>query len=512
MGVGKDMAIVEYSPTIPSKIVHLIRNPFDNLVARLHMGVNKREKRGEDKEELAKFSSSKEGFRNWCKNFDEKYAQQEKDSPLLDQSMVKEYTDLPCHAEWYRFVQWHNLAVEVAKKRDLPVHMLYYEDYTTRFNATVDGLLEFLELPVIQEPLDFIPGKTYQDFYDVKDARLAARFVHELATPQVWLLLRHYFTDFLDDTDATPKLPPASELGVERATRPAVAWLMSFPNSGTSFTISNTEHMSNSSTATNYAKGREDALPVRQDLTDGPFLHKPFGNIPQYVMTKTHCTGYCDECPAKKYVHTLDSFIDGCTLSHKPVGDDSVNVHYDASVPERAIHLLRDPFDNTKARLHLALKKRKRDRGWSDEKAAEYRTKEGFQAWCGFLDQKFDDTDMHSPLIDDHVKELLQGVPCRAEWYRYTQWHNLAIATTQRLNLPVHVLYYESYTDNFDATVKDLFEFLELPVVKDPLPFIPGKTYKDDFYEADQIEAAKRLVRALATDDCWALLKRYFED
>jgi hypothetical protein len=79
----------------------------------------------------------------------------------------------------------------------------------------------------------------------------------------------------------------------------------------------------------------------------------------------------------------------------------------------------------------------------------------------------------------------------------------------QRLNLPVHVLT-TSYTKDYDETVTRLFDFLELPKVKEPLDFIPGKSYSD-YFDTKQTRAAKRLVRALATPDCWALLGPYFE-
>lgn len=501
---------VSYSSTVPEKIVHLIRNPFDNLVGRIHLGIKKRRQEGQSEEELAQFQNSKEGVQAWCNHFDPKFVQKELNSPLLDQTLFRRFQSLPCRAEWFRYVQWHNLATELTKRRRLPTHVFYYEDYTADYNGTVQQLFDFLDLPIVQEPLYFIPGKTYTHFYDTEDARAAAHFVRELATPDAWMLLRHYFIDLLDDSEMQPKLQLTS--GIDRnldttETRPAVAWLMSFPNSGTSYTITNTEKMSNASTASNYAKDWDPVVAVREELTNGPFLHKPFGNVPKYVLTKTHCSGYCDECGLDRSVQTVDDFEKGCTLGHTPGGV----VTYATTVPEKAVHLIRNPFDNIVARMHLAVKQRKRERGWSAEQAAAFKSKEGFQSWCTFVDEKFDNADKDSPLIDRRVRKLLNDVPCRGDWFRYVQWHNLAIETTKRLNLPVHILYYESYTVEYDETVDRLFEFLELPKVNEPHKFVPGKTYSD-YFDVKQTRAAKRLVRALATPDCWALLRPYFED
>jgi hypothetical protein len=265
--------------------------------------------------------------------------------------------------------------------------------------------------------------------------------------------------------------------------------------------------MSDASTASNYAKDWDDVVPVRSELTNGPFLHKPFANVPKYVLTKTHCSGYCEDCTLRRSVQTVDAFEKGCTQGH---AQDGGLITYAPTVPEKAVHLIRDPFDNIVARMHLSIKKRLREGEWSAEEATAAKSKEGFQSWCSIVDQKFDDTEKDSPLIDRRVRKLLNDLPCRGDWFRYIQWHNLAIETMQRLNLPVHVLYYEDYSNDYAATVQQLFDFLELPTVKEPLHFIPGKTYSD-YFDIKQTRAAKRLVRALATPDCWALLRPYFE-
>jgi len=75
---------------------------------------------------------------------------------------------------------------------------------------------------------------------------------------------------------------------------------------------------------------------------------------------------------------------------------------------------------------------------------------------------------------------------------------------------PVHYLFYEEYTRNYNKTVDDLFAFLHVEKAVDPLAFIPGKTY-GNLYSEKAKRAAARLVQALATPECWELLKRYFE-
>jgi len=268
--------------------------------------------------------------------------------------------------------------------------------------------------------------------------------------------------------------------------------------------------MSNISSASNRERSK---VTVRPEFEDGPFVYHPenYDAPPSYILTKTHCEGYCDDCPPERFVMTIDSFEKECRTARKYniTTGRYYKVVYNSSVPKRAVHLLRNPFDNLVARLHLAVKRR-HDLGWTEEQLSPFsNSREGLLAWCDFIDKKNEKKIKRTPLITSGIKKLFIGLPCAAEWYRYVQWHNLAIETTQRLHLPTHVLYYENYTDHFDETVSELLNFLELPSVSNPKSFIPGKTYLH-FFSEDEARAAAELVRALASVDCWKLISHYF--
>jgi hypothetical protein len=91
-----------------------------------------------------------------------------------------------------------------------------------------------------------------------------------------------------------------------------VVWLMSFPNSGTSYTIDAVRELTITTTATNYGlegamKDQEStpAFPDMEEAKNGPFLHVTPGreiNIPKLLLTKTHCGGYCSSCMAPQMV------------------------------------------------------------------------------------------------------------------------------------------------------------------------------------------------------------------
>mmetsp|Transcript_14038 Transcript_14038/g.29567 ORF Transcript_14038/g.29567 Transcript_14038/m.29567 type:complete len:253 (-) Transcript_14038:71-829(-) len=205
-----------------------------------------------------------------------------------------------------------------------------------------------------------------------------------------------------------------------------IAWLLSFPNSGTSYTTKLVKRVTQTSTATNYGEESDfldpvtgGNVPVVKWSSGGPFwassrsssssnriIHDDVdhrGDLSSpLVLTKTHCTGRCVSCTAKEYLKNLTEFYNGCQTgkryhvvagnyaNHAEISSNSTAVavivdkntktrhsivkkyqktlevtHYDAAkLVTKAIHLLRNPLDNIVARFHLA-RKRSRKKGES---------------------------------------------------------------------------------------------------------------------------------------------------
>jgi hypothetical protein len=79
--------------------------------------------------------------------------------------------------------------------RKIPTHVVYYEHYATRFNETIQGLANFLELPIRSPPLEFVTGKTYADMFNHSEMEAASHLAKHLASPPCWNLIGHYFRD-----------------------------------------------------------------------------------------------------------------------------------------------------------------------------------------------------------------------------------------------------------------------------------------------------------------------------
>ena len=200
---------------------------------------------------------------------------------------------------------------------------------------------------------------------------------------------------------------------------PELAWLMSYPNSGTSYTIQYVMSKSNTTVGTNYEKELEydKSIPLFKSSEIGPFiLLKDMNLPPKYILTKTHCDGYSDSLSLDRYMINSYQFQLGCATtissnSEKKLYAPSVNV-------KKIIRLVRNPFDNVVSNYNLWSKKHSTD----NEKG-----RDGFKEYC----KKFDDGFYIESLKQQgskneyvkkmvaQVKDHLNGVPCHQQFIRY---------------------------------------------------------------------------------------------
>ena len=97
---------------------------------------------------------------------------------------------MPCHADFYRCVHWHNLAFEVAEKLSIDSHAINYEDYSDKLDETVSGMLKYLELPKASKE------ELSHDHFDKLQMNTIALFVHELASDNTWKHVKNYYNKF----------------------------------------------------------------------------------------------------------------------------------------------------------------------------------------------------------------------------------------------------------------------------------------------------------------------------
>ena len=184
-------------------------------------------------------------------------------------------------------------------------------------------------------------------------------------------------------------------------------------------------------------------------------------------------------------------------------------VHYSANSAARvrkAIHLIRDPFNNIVARFHLEYNNHK---AASNNFTVQFpNNATGFRSWCDDLDRQYHRKENKTKLISSEIKAYFDAVPCHSEFFRYTQWHNMALKVLEKLAIPSYTLYYESYESSFELTLRGILHFLELERVGKASPFIAGKAYHG-YYMKTELVTTMQLIKAVSTPEVWSLVQRY---
>eukprot|EP00543_Licmophora_paradoxa_P011976 CAMPEP_0202460706 /NCGR_PEP_ID=MMETSP1360-20130828/45453_1 /ASSEMBLY_ACC=CAM_ASM_000848 /TAXON_ID=515479 /ORGANISM="Licmophora paradoxa, Strain CCMP2313" /LENGTH=129 /DNA_ID=CAMNT_0049082475 /DNA_START=247 /DNA_END=636 /DNA_ORIENTATION=- len=126
------------------------------------------------------------------------------------------------------------------------------------------------------------------------------------------------------------------------------------------------------------------------------------------------------------------------------------------------------------------------------------------------IDRKYHDQEQANRIWDDQVLKLLEDVPCRADFYRWVLWHDMAFAMTTDMQIPVHIIHYEDYETNFNKTVGDLVQFLQVETVGEPDTFKKGLRYKD-YFTKEQQKKVGLAAKQLALPATWNNIKHYFD-
>lgn len=258
----------------------------------------------------------------------------------------------------------------------------------------------------------------------------------------------------------------------------------------------------NLSTATNHGQevDRVGRFAVRPDVADSPFLLMPGLATPRLVLTKTHCSGYCFDCAP---VRSTEEFMAACRSGTYSDKGRIQKALYPTTLVGKAVHIIRSPYDGLVSRMRHSLYS-KRTPIFTEENRKIFSSASGLLPWCQHMDERFRLSTMSN--VSEFAAWL--EVPCYSLIIRYTLWHNAAVDTVRRLDLPVLVVHYENYTSNFESTVGGILDFLELKARHPPPPFESGKTYHDMFADSHARDLAG-IVWSLATEETRSLVGHY---
>jgi hypothetical protein len=306
---------------------------------------------------------------------------------------------------------------------------------------------------------------------------------------------------------------------------PHIAWLMSFPNSGTSYTMTMVARSSNKSHATNYGDevtpaDEPNSLSIYPRRPEGPFwpgmsgkLHTPRDLPDKYVITKTHCGSRCVDCGPDEYIETPLQFLKRCALGHARLTPAKQRRKYDVEYPPervyKAIHLYRNPFHNIIARYHLEHRHKgyKNNTKWLKEHSND---SNGLHQWCKDLGKTYQKQDIQFYGSKDKIPKA----PCHGEFYKWIQWHNLVyegvdIIIDSHHDVPLHTVFYEDYTTKVNETALDILNFLELKQVSPFREFAARSDY-DGYFTSKEIKQITSLIQSIAINRTWIDIQHYF--
>jgi len=166
----------EYDIGLVSSAIHLFRDPFDNLVSRFHFA---RKRYKKDPEWLEKYPKDSTGFREWCEDIRVKYG--EYDELYFPEDIMNATNGVPCYADFFRYIQWHNHAWSIIRKLDIPVLILHYEEYQSKFDVSISRILDFLDLPQRSIPEKFHLSN-YSDHFSSEERMAATTFMKKIAS------------------------------------------------------------------------------------------------------------------------------------------------------------------------------------------------------------------------------------------------------------------------------------------------------------------------------------------
>jgi len=298
-------------------------------------------------------------------------------------------------------------------------------------------------------------------------------------------------------------------------TWPKICLLLTFPNSGTSYTLSSVERRTNYAVGTNYKKETLRRQPHDNTTLAFPWILKdtssargpywlpgyplPTPDMESYVLTKTHCANICLICDPTRYMSSFRTFDKICRSDRKYDLKP-----YSKKLVSRIARVVRNPLDNIVSRFHHARKGNiKFTKRYNDD------TK-GFHRFCKeqlHVYHKLEEKYFHKMTT---LLSLFQGIPCYADFYRYTMWHNYAQRMVDTYPIPSLLLYYEDYETNH--SMNTLLEFLNLSKYKNESmgceDFRRGTSYHN-YYSKDEIEKIWLLIKNVSSVHVWSILERY---
>lgn len=284
-----------------------------------------------------------------------------------------------------------------------------------------------------------------------------------------------------------------------------LAWFISFPEAGTTYTMHVVQQVSGKATASNYGTVMidddgnnvpvlSDSIPVYFDR-DGPSFSTIMPSPDKYVLTRSHSHGTCFDCAPFKYLGPSAHLrhMNTNRFGSRMVNGQMETFEYDMALVKKLMVLVRDPMDNIAARFFVKVE-RELMNGNAEYASTYPKDRVGFRKWCQDMNTASPYNDMERNWFSKNgFWEEAQPVPCRAEFVKYFSFYNMIRQLGIKYNLEMKTITFKDLAENPQETVGGILSFLELPQAGSFPENLAGSGQFHHFYSEDEMRAIARL-------------------
>lgn len=181
----------KYDGAMIKKIGILVRSPIDVVTSRFLYFSNSY---AGELDWSQRYDQNRKGFLAYCDENKVTYADEE--AKWWDEDIRMAGLDIPCYAEFFKLIQWHNLANEMVDHMGLPYRYFYYETFQSNFTTQATNFLDFYKLTP-SRPIDdsqaphSVSISSTTLFTQIERQKIGA-FIYLMANDRVRELLKPY--------------------------------------------------------------------------------------------------------------------------------------------------------------------------------------------------------------------------------------------------------------------------------------------------------------------------------
>lgn len=190
------MRKIQYDGRIVKKMVHLIRDPFDNIVARYYSFVRlmNKDQVSVTKANKAKYTLDPDGFQSWCKDQDRKFF--DADLSFLPVRLHQLARKTPCRQEFIKYVKFHMNAMKMARENNIELLVVKFEDYVTHTDRIVKRVNKFIETPTLEDdmttPFSGAGKWMFGHYYTLHQRTKISKLLKNLTSKELWPHIKVY--------------------------------------------------------------------------------------------------------------------------------------------------------------------------------------------------------------------------------------------------------------------------------------------------------------------------------